>query len=121
LTTLPGELERAYVVDTNVLIWYLTSNPKLSEPARAIFVAAKRGETTLILSAITIAEVYFSDRKFEHFKDFTAVYEALKTRPEFEIMSFNADDVLDFNRDAAVPEMHDRGISTPPRCAAHCI
>jgi PIN domain nuclease of toxin-antitoxin system len=111
LTTTPDEFERAYVVDTNVLIWYLTSNPKLSGPARAIFVAAEHGETILILSAITIAELYFSDKKFGHFEDFTSVYEALKTRPEFEIMSFNADDVLDFDRDSGVPEMHDRMIA----------
>jgi PIN domain nuclease of toxin-antitoxin system len=111
LTTSPTETPSTYVVDTNALIWYLTDHPRLSKQAGAIFEAARRGEAQLIVSAISVAEIYFSDKKFGHFADFAAVYSALKSRPEFEFLSFHPDDVLDFDQDAAVPEMHDRIIT----------
>jgi PIN domain nuclease of toxin-antitoxin system len=111
LTTSPVEPPRYYVVDTNALIWYLTNHPRLSKQAESIFEAATRDEARLVVSAISIAEMFFADRKFGLFEDFGAVYDALKARPEFEFVSFQADDVLDFQRDAAVAEMHDRIIS----------
>ena len=111
MTTSPIEMPPTYVVDTNALIWYLTSHPRLSKQVEAIFEAAGNGEAHLIVSAISIAEMYFSDKKFGHFADFAAVYNALKARPEFELLPVHPDDVLDFDQDAAVPEMHDRIIT----------
>jgi PIN domain nuclease of toxin-antitoxin system len=111
LTTSPAETPPIYVADTNVLIWYLTNHPKLSKQVEAIFEAARRGEAHLVVSAISVAEMFFSDKKFGHFTDFAAVYSALKARPEFEFVPFHPDDVLDFEQDAAVPEMHDRIIT----------
>jgi PIN domain nuclease of toxin-antitoxin system len=83
----------------------------LSKQVESIFEAARRGEAQLVVSAISVAEMYFSDKKFEHFTEFAAVYNALKARPEFEFLPFDPDDVLDFDQDAAVPEMHDRIIT----------
>lgn len=50
--------EPVYVVDTHALIWYLIGSKSLSDRARAIFLAAERGETRLHISAISIAEMY---------------------------------------------------------------
>jgi len=111
LTASPNDLQPLYVVDTNALIWYLTGHPRLSKKAGAIFEAAGRGETRLIVSAISVAEMYYSDKKFGHFTDFEEVYRALKSRPEFEFVPFNPDDVLAFDGDAAIPGMHDRIIA----------
>ena len=99
------------MVDTNALIWYLTNHPRLSKQAESVFEAARRGEARLVVSAISVAEMFFADKKFGFFADFHAMYDALKARPEFEFVPFQADDVLDFEQDAAVPEMHDRIIS----------
>ncbi len=56
-------IEPLYVVDTNALIWYLTKDQKLGGQAHQIFEAAEQGETQLILSTITMAEMYFANVK----------------------------------------------------------
>jgi PIN domain nuclease of toxin-antitoxin system len=111
LTNSQSEFEPVYVVDTNALIWHLTGHHKLSKAAKAIFEAAKHGETRLVVSSITLAEMFFSDQKYGHFDDFKAVYEELKARPEYEFLPYYPEDVLDLADDSAVPEMHDRMIA----------
>jgi PIN domain nuclease of toxin-antitoxin system len=106
-----NQIEPFYVVDTNALIWYLTGSKRLSRDAYAIFKAGEHGETRLIVSAIAIAEMYYSDQKFSLFQDFAAIYQQIRTKPYFRIVPFNGDDVLLFKRDAAVVEMHDRIIA----------
>lgn len=104
-------IEPFYVVDTHALIWYLTGNSNLSSLGQAIFAAAKRHETRLIISAITIAETYYVDKKHSLFGSFSQIYNNLKSESYIQIVDFSADDVLDFDLDSAVPEMHDRMIA----------
>jgi PIN domain nuclease of toxin-antitoxin system len=56
-------LEPLYIVDTHALIWYLTDDRKLGKQASAIFAAAERGETQLVVSAIVVAEMYYANKK----------------------------------------------------------
>ncbi len=113
MTESPGDpaVASLYVVDTNALIWYLTGHPKLSKRVRTIFEAAGRGETLLIFSAISLAEMYYSDKKFRHFEDFKEVYKVLTSNPAFLFLPFHPEDVLDFEQDSRVPGMHDRIIT----------
>jgi PIN domain nuclease of toxin-antitoxin system len=97
-----------YVVDTNALIWYLTSNIRLSNKAKSVFEAAERGETRLIISAIVIAELYYANQKNNWFTDFAQLFQDLKSKPYFRFVPFTADSVLDFSSNKSVPEMHDR-------------
>ena len=100
-----------YVADTNALIWYLTTNKKLSKRAASIFSAAENGETRICISAVVIAEMYYADKKWGLFEDFAQMYADLKAKPYFRFVPLIADDVLDFDKDSVVPEMHDRIIS----------
>lgn len=100
-----------YVVDTNALIWYLKEDGKLGAQAAAAFAAAERGETWLVVSVIVVAELFYADKKHGLFQDFQQTYLALKTKPYFRIVPFVLDDVLDFDQDSNVPEMHDRIIT----------
>jgi PIN domain nuclease of toxin-antitoxin system len=111
LTTTGPKIEPAYVVDTMALIWYLKQAKKLSAEASAIFEAAEQVETQLIVGAIGLAELYYADKKWGLFKDFGKVYADLRARSYFSFVDFLPDDVLDFDRDSAVPEMHDRIIA----------
>lgn len=104
-------IEPLYVVDTNALIWYLTQSKKLSQRATEIFIAAERGETLLCIPAMAMAEMYYANQKWAWFNDFTATYHAIKAKPYFRLVVFRARDVLDFDQDAPVPEMHDRIIA----------
>jgi len=103
--------ELLYVVDTHALIWYLTNDKKLSGQASEIFSAAERGETTLIVSAVVIAELYFANKTFSWFADFSETFQKLREKSYFHFVDFRADDTLDFDRDNSVPEMHDRIIA----------
>ncbi len=53
-----AKIELLHVVDTHALIWYLQGNPRLGPQARAIFQAAERGQTRILISAIVLAEMY---------------------------------------------------------------
>ncbi len=104
-------IEPIYVVDTNALIWYLIGSNRLSRRAATIFEAAEGGECQIYVSAIIVAEMYFADKKWRFFDDFAKTYADIKSKPYFRFFAFNADDVMDFGDDAAVPEMHDRMIA----------
>jgi PIN domain nuclease of toxin-antitoxin system len=101
-------IEPLYVTDTHALHWFLTGNSKLSRSALAIFKAANRAETQIAISAISVAELYWVNKKWKDLPDFTATYQILKNSSEFLLVPLEADDVLDFDRDATIPEMHDR-------------
>lgn len=111
MTNLLIRIESAYVVDTNALIWYLKNDKKLSLSASAVFAAAEQGRTRLILSAIVAVELFYANKKHKLFADFAKTYADVKSRAFFELVPLAADDVLDFDQDSAIPEMHDRIIA----------
>ena len=48
-----------YVTDTHALYWYLANDKKLGEEAKEIFSRATKGEVTIWISSIVIAELYW--------------------------------------------------------------
>ena len=104
-------VEPLYVADTHALFWYLTQNRKLGTRAREVFAAAERGEARIVISAIVLAELYYLNEKFNRPLDYDAAYSALEENAAFRFVSFDSRDVLDFTKDSAVSEMHDRVIA----------
>ncbi len=104
-------IEPVYVVDTHALIWYLTNERKLGKDAARIFAAAERGETQLILSAIVITKMYYAGKKANLFPNFNQTFKHLRSNPQYQFHAFTVDDVLDFDQDVSIPEMHDRIIA----------
>ena len=110
MTTSLQKIEEAYVVDTHSLIWRLTNNQKLGSVAKDVFDAAQRGETQLIVSSIVMAEMYFVNKKFNVFSSFGRTYQELIKDPAYQFVSFTVGEVLDFDKNNKVSEMHDRMI-----------
>jgi len=108
LTTSSTTIRPLHVVDTNTLIWYLKQDKKLGTQAATVFAAAERGETRLIVSAVVVAELFYANKKHHLFPDFGQTYRELKARPYFRFVSFDSEDVLAFDQNDSVPEMHDR-------------
>jgi len=108
-----GEIryEPLYIVDTHALIWYLTRDKKLSSTALKIFQAAERGETRLGLSVIVLAELYYANAKNKWFDNYGAVYNDIVSKSFFKFFPLDESHITDFDRDNAVPEMHDRIIT----------
>jgi PIN domain nuclease of toxin-antitoxin system len=101
-------IEPVYVVDTHTLLWHLMTDKKLSASARAIFAAAERGETRLIVSVIVLAELHYANKKHKFFTDFQKFHEGLSKKPHFKFLSLEVEDLLEFDMLNLVPEMHDR-------------
>lgn len=102
---------KRYVADTHALYWYRTNSPKLGPAAGAAFDEAAAGRAMILIPAIVLAELYYLNVKRGRPLDFAVQYRLLATTRQFELVPFDPADVLDFDADAAVPEMHDRLIA----------
>ena len=113
---------RRYVADTHALYWYLTASSRLTDAARAAFDEGARGDALIYLPAIVLAELYYLNQKFGQPLDFAQEYARLQQSGQFVMVEFAPSDVLDFDQDAAVPEMHDRMIiGVARRLGATCL
>ncbi len=106
-----SEASLRYVADTHAIFWYLVDSPRLSNAASTIFDKADAGGAVIYLPAIVLAELYFLNEKVGRPLDFTREFERLRQSGQFILVDFAAQDVLDFDLDANVPEMHDRMIA----------
>lgn len=111
-----------YVADTHALYWYLTASPHLSDTARAAFDEGARGEALICVPAIVLAELYYLNQKLGKPLDFAKEYARFEQSSQILMVEFTPRDVLSFDQDAAVPEMHDRIIvGLARRLGATCI
>src|SRR3989338_6806001 len=67
-----------YVADTHSLIWYLSEDKRLGSNALQIFMMADKGEETIIIPTIVLAElIYICERKKAEVK-IKAVFDMIK-------------------------------------------
>lgn len=97
-----------YVADTHGLFWYLTASPRLGRKAKAVFDAGANGMATIYIPAIVLSELYYLNVKLGLPLVFADVFQKLDASEQFDLISFEPNDVLYFDRDVAVREMHDR-------------
>lgn len=89
----------------------MQNSSRLGKNASAAFEEADAGRAPIYIPTIVLAELYFLNVKYNHPIDFAAAYRKLE-----------AEDVLDFDADAAVKEMHDRMIvGVSRRLNAACL
>ena len=111
-----------YLTDTHALYWYFINSPRLGAQANLAFDEADQGQALLYVPAIVLAELYYLNKKHGAPLDFAAVLAQLQQSAQFVLLSFDANDVLDFEKHAAVPEMHDRMIvGAALRLGAACL
>lgn len=97
---------KKYVLDTHTLFWYLTGSPKLSHEAKAIIDKGLETGNTIIMSVITLAELYYLNERAGGILDFVNEYKRLEEI--FEIASIEPKDILSFTKLSEIKEMHDR-------------
>ena len=66
------------------------------------------GEAIIHVPSIAVAELYYANVKSGKPIDFIDSYKKLKESDQFVFTSFDAEDVLDFDKDSTITEMHDR-------------
>jgi PIN domain nuclease of toxin-antitoxin system len=97
-----------YVADTHALYWYLVDSRTLGRNASVAFDEAAAGRATILIPAILLAELFYLNQKHCRPLDFAHQYGLLSAAAQFQLILFDPTDVLDFDADSAVPEMHDR-------------
>ena len=97
-----------YVADTHALFWYFVASPLLGAQARAAFDEGKEGLSLIYIPAIVLAELYFLNEKKQRPMDYTATFALLTQSAQFVLLPFEPIDTLRFDRDKAVPDIHDR-------------
>lgn len=112
----------AYVADTHALFWYLTGSPRLGPEATRAFGEGANGQAIIYIPAIVLAELYFLNEKAGHPLRFAQEFQRLRQAGQFSFAPLAAEDILDFESDQVVPEMHDRiVIGVARRMRATCI
>lgn len=100
-----------YVVDTHALFWYLTDAPKLGKHARAALDEGKNGQAIIFIPAIVLAELYYLNEKLGRLFTFSETFEVLRQGNQYRLLPFTPEDILDFDQDNTISEMHDRIIA----------
>ena len=98
---------KLYVADTHALFWYFIASPLLGAQARSAFDEGKQGQA-LYIPAIVLAELYFLNEKKQRPIDYSATFALLVQSAQFVLLPFEPIDTLEFERDNAVSDIHDR-------------
>ena len=97
-----------YVTDSHSLIWYLTDDKRIGRDALSIFTKADRGEATIIVPTIVLAEIIFICEKKKVNLEIKNVIDKIKVSLNY--LSYNLDvEILEKIISLKnVSEMHDR-------------
>lgn len=99
-----------YVTDTHSLLWYLYDIPRLSAGAVAAYEAVSRGDSTLLIPAIVLAEVvHIVERRFPNLS-VSDVLDRIDEADNFRVLPFDLDGARSMIALTVIPEMHDRMI-----------
>jgi len=111
-----------YVADTHALFWYLTASSRLGIQAQRALDEGMHGQAIIYVPVIVLAELYFLNEKAGRPLAFSAEYTRLQRSGQLVFVAFMPEEVLDFETDARVPEMHDRIIiGVARRLGAACL
>ena len=97
-----------YLADTHALFWYLIASPLLGTQAQAAFDEGKQGQALIYIPAIVLAELYFLNEKKQRPIDYSVTFALLIQSAQFVLLPFEPIDTLEFERDNAVSDIHDR-------------
>jgi len=101
-------MNNQFVPDTHALFFYLTNSSKLKALAKAVFDRFDRGEVSLLVPWIVIAELFWLARKLASSMDFNVEFQKLLNHPQIIFIGLDAEQVLNFPKLDKVTEMHDR-------------
>lgn len=97
-----------YVADTHALFWYLIDSPRLGSRAGQILEEGEAGRAEIFIPTIAIAEMHYANVKRGLPLVMADAIARLETSGRFTFVPLDHRDVLEFDADARVTEMHDR-------------
>ncbi len=105
-----------YVADTHGLLWFLTEDPKLPEKARKVFEEVERGNGTVVIPSIVLAELLHICDGNDKLKDlFLEIIKKITLSTNYTIYDLNLNVILECRNLINVSEMHDKIIVATAR------
>ncbi len=97
-----------YIADTHSLIWFLSGDSQLSPKAKEIFEATERGEATIIVPILVLAEIMFlcERKRLQHL--FSQLVATLQKGTNYFVYDLGLDIVLVAKDLLHLPDIHDR-------------
>jgi PIN domain nuclease of toxin-antitoxin system len=115
MTSNPNDKLPIYVVDTHVLLWYLTADKKLSQTAHAIIKQAINGQANLVIPAVALAELYMIAEKQRTplvLSTLDSVVKNWQTADNIRLTNLTPELVILSSQFSAIPEIFNRLIAT---------
>ncbi len=100
-----------YLADTHALVWYLKEDTNLSADAKTIFEKAEQGETTIIITTISLLELLFICKKKNSLLQFKTILQKLNEAISYTIYDLDFQIVMACTELDNIPEIHDRVIT----------
>jgi PIN domain nuclease of toxin-antitoxin system len=97
-----------FVVDTHVLVWYLSGSTRLSQPALQVLDGAMRDEHQVNIPAIVLAELVMLSEKHSGRFNLPVIVGRLRQVSGFHLTSLAPDMALRIAEISALPDIHDR-------------
>ncbi len=99
-----------YVTDTHSLVWYFTSDPRLSSKALSAFSEAE-SDGNIIVPAVVLAEIMFIAKKGRITISFAETLDKIGENENFIIAPLDADILKIADKIESDLEMHDKLIA----------
>lgn len=96
-----------YVADTHALMWFLTEDDRLGKEAKKIFLKADRGETSIVIPTIVLAESLFIAEKNRVDVEFGTVLDRINEGLNYDVYSLDLGVILECQKLRGF-ELHDR-------------
>jgi len=107
---------KAYVLDTHILWWYLTTDQrKLGRAIRQIFEQAEDGKVIFYVPILVLMEIWDINDKLGRPLNFRSIVQTLTRASQFVLVPLDIDDVLVYDEFSAIPNSRDRIIATTTR------
>ena len=101
-------IPRLFLADSHALVWYWMSPLKLPTNILDLFDGTTTGEVRIVVSHVSLAEIYFLFRKWGRDQEFLPRLADLRTHPGFALEPLLLQDIEQLPHFESVPEMHDR-------------
>ncbi|MDP2666676.1 MAG: PIN domain-containing protein [Candidatus Diapherotrites archaeon] len=100
-----------YIADTHSLLWFLTENIQLSSNAASVFRQAEKGENTIVIPTIVLAEALYICEKKDSSELFSELLGKIGESSNYIVYDLTLGIIRVCQHLEKVPEIHDKIIT----------
>lgn len=97
-----------YVADAHALGWYFTDDPQLGQQATQVFERSERGQCTILVPTVVLAELFHISRKKRIALDFTELLQKVEERGNFVVTELDFAIIKKLPDTYPLTELHDQ-------------